>query len=243
MLPEIITPKYTLSLPSTKKKVEFRPFLVKEEKILLTAMETSAPGEEDEAIYRATKQIIKNCTFGKMDSDKLPEFDVEYLFLNIRSKSRGETVDITYTCNNEVKEETCGQDNTVKIVIDDVKVKFPKTDLSKVEITDDIGVKFKYLSTGEISKHDKEDDNVTRLFKVIVDSIDYIYDADKVYKGSETPKKELMAWIESLDDTAFDKINNFFNNKPTLKHKIDFKCKKCGFKHVVELEGLSSFFG
>jgi len=243
MLPKIDVPKYTLKLPSTGKKIEYRPFLVKEEKILLTAMETSEDDEIEQAIQRATKHIIDNCTFGKINADKLPEFDVDFLFLNIRSKSRGEEVDMSFTCNNEVDGKECGQSNSIQVRIDKVRVQFPKEDLSKVEITDDVGIQFKYLTTGELQRYENEKDNVTKLFKVIVDSIDYIYDADKVYKGAETSKKELLEFIESLNDLAFEKITKFFNEKPMLKHTEKFTCSKCGFKHVIELEGLTSFFG
>lgn len=243
MLPKIETPQYKLDLPSNGEVIEYRPFLVKEEKLLLTAMDTSTEEELDSAIRRATVNIISNCTFGKIDANKLPEFDVDFLFLNIRSKSRGEEVELEYTCNNEIDGETCGENTKLKIMIDEVKVKFPETDLRKVEITDDVGIMFKYLSSGEITKYDSEKDNVTKLFKLIVDSIDYIYDEEKIYKGSETPKKELLDFIESLNDKSFEKINEFFNKKPTLKHVEKFTCKKCGFKHVVELEGLASFFG
>jgi hypothetical protein len=243
MLPKIDVPKYTLKLPSTGKKIEYRPFLVKEEKILLTAMETTEDDDMERAIRTATKHIIDNCTFGKINADKLPEFDVDFLFLNIRSKSRGEEVDMSFTCNNEVDGKECGEINSLKVMIDKVRVKFPEEDLTKVEVTEDIGIKFKYLTTGELGRYEQEKNNVTKLFKVIVDSIDYIYDDEKVYKGSETPKKELLEFIESLNDVVFEKINRFFNEKPMLNHVEKFTCKKCGYKHVIELEGLTSFFG
>jgi len=221
MLPKIDVPKYTLKLPSTGKKIEYRPFLVKEEKILLTAMETTEDDEVERAIRAATKHIIDNCTFGKINAD----------------------VDMSFTCNNEVDGKECGEINSLKVMIDKVRVKFPEEDLTKVEVTEDIGIKFKYLTTGELGRYEQEKNNVTKLFKVIVDSIDYIYDAEKVYKGSETPKKELLEFIESLNDVVFEKINRFFNEKPMLNHVEKFTCKKCGYKHVIELEGLTSFFG
>ena len=246
-LPKIDTPVYTLKMPSTGDKVQYRPFLVREEKILLTAMEGAKglKGQEFQSAVRdVIVRIIGNCTDGKIDGDKLPAFDVDYLFLNIRAKSRGEVIEPTFTCN-QVDEagKTCGHVDKYKIKIDEIKIAFPKKDLSKVMITDDIGLQFKFLTTEETKVHDDEKDQIEKMFKIIVDSVDYVFDAENVYKGAETSKQEMMTFVENLTEDAFDKIKEFFAEQPKLKHEIDYTCSKCGHKEPVTLEGLEDFFG
>ncbi len=244
-LPKIVVPEYTLTLPSdSKKKIKYRPFLVKEERLLLTALETAdEKGNDTEVILRdATNRTIRNCTFDKVDIDSLAEFDVEYIFLNIRSKSRGATVKPTYTCRNDVKNVKCGTEVEIPLNLDEVKVIFPEKDLSKVMINDNLGIKFKYLTSIEKHAHDSDKDEVSKLFKIIVDSIDYIFDEESVYKGSETPKNQLVEFIESMDEKTFEKVTKYFDSQPTLRHTLKFDCPKCGWKQDIKLEGLESFF-
>ena len=246
-LPKINTPIYTLKLPSTGDKVQYRPFLVREEKILLTAMEgaKALKGQEFQSAVRdVIVRIIGNCTEGKIDGGKLPAFDVDYLFLNIRAKSRGEVIEPAFTCN-QVDEagKACGHVDTYKIKIDEIKIDFPEKDMSKVMITEDIGLQFKFLTTEEVKIHDDEKDAIEKMFKIIVDSVDYVFDAENVYKGAETSKQEMMTFVENLTEDAFDKIKEFFAEQPKLKHVIDYKCSKCGHKEPVTLEGLEDFFG
>jgi len=246
MLPKIETPVYKIEVPSTKEIVEYRPFLVKEEKILLTAMEGAKDKEENEfeGIVRDTIiKIIGNCTEGKVDGNKLPTFDVDYLFLNIRTKSRGEVLKPSFNCQNVVDGETCGESNEVIINLNDVKIKFPKEDKSKIMINDSVGIQMKYISTEELKYHDKENDDVEKMFKIIVDSIDYIFDNDQIYKSSETPKAEMMKFVETLTEEVFDKIKEFFASVPRLEHTFEYKCSKCGYKEDVTLAGLDAFFG
>ena len=247
-LPKIETPIYSLKLPSDpKKSVTYRPFLVKEEKILLTAMEGAKElkGEEFQRVVRdVILRIIINCTEGKIDGDKLPAFDVDYLFLNIRAKSRGEIIEPSFTCNQEGKDgKLCGNIDKYPIRIDEIKINFPEKDHSKIMIKDDIGLQLKYLSTEEVKVHDGEDDPIEKMFKIIVDSIDFVFDTENVYKGKETSKSEMVTFVESLTEDAFDKIKEFFNHLPTLRHTVDYKCTKCGHKEPVTLEGLEDFFG
>jgi len=246
-LPKIETPMYSLKLPSDKKRtIKYRPFLVKEEKILLTAMEGAKGLKGDEfkaAVRDVILNVIENCVTEKIDSVKLPPFDVDYLFLNIRAKSRGEVIEPSFTCNQEVDGVLCGQIDTHPVQIDEIQVNFPDKDYSKIMITDDVGMQFKYLSNEELKVHDGEKDNIEKMFKIIIDSIDFIFDAENVYKGKETSKGELVEFVGNLTEDAFDKIKEFFNNQPTLKHVVDYKCSKCGHKEPVTLEGLEDFFG
>ena len=249
-LPKIDTPIYKLKLPSNGKTVDYRPFLVKEEKILLTAMEGAKALKGVEfanAVRDVIIRIISNCTDGTVDGYKLPAFDVDFLFLNIRAKSRGEIIEPSFTCNQPVKDgkegEICGTVDKFAVKIDDIKVEFPKEDFSKIMVTDEIGVQFKFLSTEELKVHDKEEDNIEKMFKIIVDSIDYVFDKEGVYKGDETSKGELVEFVGNLTEDVFDKIKQFFGTQPTLKHVISYKCSKCGYKESVTLEGLEDFFG
>ena len=247
-LPKIDTPIYNLKLPSDQKQnVTYRPFLVKEEKILLTAMEGAKDlkGEEFQKVVRDTiLRIIGNCTDGKIDGEKLPAFDVDYLFLNIRAKSRGEMIEPTFTCNQEGPDgNLCGNIDKYSIRIDEIKVDFPDKDYSKIMLTDSIGIQLKFLSTEEVKVHDNETDPIEKMFKIIVDSIDYVFDAENVYKGKETAKNEMVKFVENMHEKAFDEVKEFFGNLPTLRHKVDYKCTKCGHKEPVLLEGLEDFFG
>jgi len=247
-LPKIETPMYNLKLPSDPKQtVTYRPFLVKDEKILLTAMEGAKELKGDEfqnAVRDVILRIITNCTDGKIDGNKLPAFDIDYMFLNIRAKSRGESIEPSFTCNQPGKDgKICGHIDKYSIRIDEIKIDFPEKDYSKIMMTDDIGLQLKFLSVDEIKVHDNESDGIEKMFKIIVDSIDYVFDAENVYKGKETSKGELVQFVENLHEKAFDQIKEFFNNQPTLKHTIQYKCSKCGHKEPVTLEGLEDFFG
>lgn len=249
-LPKIETPVYKLKLPSNGKTVDYRPFLVKEEKILLTAMEGAKKLKGIEfanSVRDVIIHIISNCTNGEVDGYKLPAFDVDFLFLNIRAKSRGEIIEPSFTCNQAKKGgeegEVCGTVDKFSVKIDDIKVEFPKEDKSKIMITDDIGVQFKFLSTEELKVHDKEEDNIEKMFKIIIDSIDYVFDKEGVYKGDETSKGELVEFVGNLNEDVFDRIKEFFDQQPTLKHVVHYKCSKCGYKEEVTLEGLEDFFG
>ena len=248
-LPRIETPVYSLKLPSDKKRtIKYRPFLVKEEKILLTAMEGAKElkGEEFKNAVRDViiLRVIENCVEEKIDANAMPSFDTDYLFLNIRAKSRGEVIEPSFTCNQvNDKGETCGQVDAHPIKIDEINVNFPDKDYSKIMITKDVGIQFKFLSADELKVHDGETDSIEKMFKIIIDSIDFVFDAENVYKGKETSKGELIQFVENLTEDAFDQIKEFFNNQPTLKHTIQYKCSKCGHSEPVTLEGLEDFFG
>jgi hypothetical protein len=247
-LPKLETPIYNLKLPSDKKQtVSYRPFLVKEEKILLTAMEGAKAKKGDEfqnAVRDVILRIITNCTEGKIDGAKLPAFDIDYLFLNIRAKSRGEVIEPSFTCNQPGTDgKPCGHVDKYSIKIDEIKIDFPEKDYSKIMVKDDVGIQLKFLSTEEMKVHDGETDSIEKMFKIIVDSIDYVFDAENVYKGKETSKAEMSTFVEAMTEDVFDKIKEFFGNQPRLRHEVDYKCSKCGHKEPVLLEGLEDFFG
>jgi len=245
-LPTIVVPQYTLTIPSTKKEVKYRPFLVKEEKILLLAMES----EKTEEIIEATKTIINNCVYGDINVEEMPTFDVEYIFLQLRGKAKGEVLDLKYNCPK------CKQEILVDINIDDIAIKRNEEHTKDVKITEELGVMMKYPNLSLQTKIAQEDEKpeVERLFETMIDCIDYIYDKETTYPSKDHTKEEMTIFLESLTDNQFQKISKFFETSPVLKHNIKLHCKnkgkvpkgekkkECGYKEEISLEGLNSFF-
>lgn len=244
-LPKIDLPLYETKLISNGKKVKYRPFTVKEEKLFLMAKET----EDLETTFGAIKQVLTNCVQTDMDIEKLPVFDIEHLFLKIRSVSVGEIVKLQYTCNNhlpleegQTEQKTCGNIveldfdlNTVDVVN---AVKEPK-----IQITDKMGIVMKY-PTFDILKTISDDDEVTdAIMDMTIGCIDYIYDDESIYYTKDYAKEELIDFIESLQTKDLEKIRDFFNMMPKLKKNVMFKCGKCGYEEEIEVEGLQNFFG
>lgn len=227
-LPVVKTPKYELTLPGSGKKITYRPFLVKEEKILMMASESGDP----KSMEMAVGQIVDACVDGGLDIKDLPTFDVEYLFVNLRGKSIGETVDLRVVC------EKCDHEITKRVDVTEVKVVEEKGVDLKVPIADGIGIMMKYPSYGEISQTDAEKDPLS----VISACIDYIYDSDQVYKASECSKEELDQFIESLNHAHLMKLQDFFTKMPRLEKDISWKCEKCGHKNKHKVTGMASFF-
>ena len=247
-LPTITVPKYSLKLPSSGKEVKYRPFLVKEEKILLIAMES----EDEKQILDATTTVIKNCVFGDIDIDTMPLFDIEYIFLWLRAKAKGELIELKYTCPD------CEKNIDVSFNVENVKLKKVKDHANKIELTESLGVVLKYPNMIIQSKLDQFTDksNVEKIFKTIQYCIDYIYDAEATYPAKDHTEKELIDFLESLTDPQFQKIAKFFEDIPSLNHKVHLECKSkikgddkkkektkvCGYKEDIVLEGLASFF-
>ena len=245
-LPTIAVPEYTLKIPSTEKEVKFRPFLVKEEKILLLAMESEKPEE----IIEATKTIIDNCVYDDINVEEMPTFDVEYIFLQLRGKAKGEVLDLKYNCPK------CKQEILVNINIDDIAIKRNEEHTKDVKITEELGVMMKYPNLSLQTKIAQEDEKpeVERLFETMIDCIDYIYDKETTYPSKDHTKEEMTIFLESLTDNQFQKISKFFETSPVLKHNIKLHCKnkgkvpkgekkkECGYKEKITLEGLNSFF-
>lgn len=230
-LPILDTPKYKAKIPSTGEDILFRPYLVKEEKVLMMALES----EDQDQILRAVKEIISACTFGKVNSETLAIFDLEYLFLKLRSKSVGETSNIGIKCKK------CDTSNEVSVNIDALEVTMPAGDVGTIMLTDKIGIKLRYPSVQDVSKLSKFE-GADSVMKTVVTCIDNIFDADKVYPASQSTPRELEQFIESLSSEQFGKIKAFFDDMPGLKHKIEFDCDSCGTHNEFEVKGLQSFF-
>lgn len=237
-LPKIDVPTFKLTLPASKKNITFRPFLVKEQKNLLMAMESN----DSEMIEENIKRILQNCTEEDIDISTLPLVDVEYYFLNLRAKSVGELIESKYKCNNEVDGNLCGKIIDTSFNLTDVKVDFPKDISDVIQLTKDIGVKLKYPDFRVVSELKNLKSSTDMAFEIVINCIDYVFDGDSMYHASETPKKELISFLESLTKEQFSKIEKFIENVPKLSKHIEFDCPKCGYHHSVDVEGLQDFF-
>jgi len=239
-LPKIDTPVYELDLPLSKKHIRFRPFLVKEQKNLMMALEA----DDKETIERNIKQVLTNCTITEdVDIDKLPVIDVEYYFINLRARSVGEMVENDYICTNEVNGEQCGGKMKGVLNLLEIRIDIDPNQKDVIQITDKISIKLKYPEFSLVEKLSKKDSAVDIAFEVVIDSIEWIFDGEQYYNANESTKEELMAFIESLNQDQFKKIESFFDDLPVLNKKIEIKCGKCGFDHTIDVEGLESFFG
>jgi len=234
-LPVLNNPNYEMELPSTGEKIEYRPFLVKEQKILMMAMESKDTSAQSKAVV----DIIKNCTFGKIDDklEGLPTFDIEYMFLQIRQKSVGETVDITITCPDD---ETTKVPVTVNL--EDINVVKTEGHTNVIMITDKIGMTMKYPTMKQIMGYDMNKlDSMEGTFGIIQDCLENVFDADQVY--DEMSKKELSEFIEQMTTDQFQKVTSFFTTMPKLKHTVKVTNPNTGVENEIVLEGMQSFLG
>jgi hypothetical protein len=239
-LPKLDVPTYEIELPVSKKKIKFRPFLVKEQRNLLMAMESN----ESNSIQSAVKDILYNCTLTEdVDIEKLPIIDVEFYFINLRAKSVGEIVESKYRCNNVVEGSECGNIMEHSLDLQKVKVQMNDEISSEIQITPKVIVKLKYPEFGIVKNSMEYTDINDITFNMIARSIEHIYDGEQFYYASETQPQELVEFVESMNQEQFAKIENFFNNLPKLKETVDITCSKCGFHHKIDVEGLESFFG
>jgi hypothetical protein len=239
-LPKIDTPVYDLDLPLSKKHIRFRPFLVKEQKNLMMAMES----DDKQTIERNVKQVLTNCTLTEdVNIEKLPVLDVEYYFINLRARSVGEVVENKYVCTNVVDDKECGNKMLAKFNLLDIAVEIDPDRKDVIQINDKISLKMKYPEFSLVDKLSKKDSTVDVAFEVVIDSIDYIFDGEQYYYAKESTREELMQFIESLSQEQFSRVEDFFNNLPKLNKKVEMKCSKCGFDHTISMEGLESFFG
>lgn len=238
-LPKIDTPIYELELPLSKKKIKYRPFLVKEQKNLLMAMESN----DTDSIEKNIKQVLTNCTITKkVDIDSLPVLDIEYYFLHLRARSVGEVVENKYRCDNTVDDRTCGNIMETSFNILDIKVEFKKENQDVIQLTPKISIKLKYPEFSVLKKLKDMTSASELAFEMIANSIDYIYDGEQFYYAKETTHEELVDFIGSLNQQQFSLIEEFFANMPKLEKKIQMKCSKCGFDHSLDVEGLENFF-
>jgi hypothetical protein len=239
-LPKIDAPVYEIDLPLSKKHIRFRPFLVKEQRNLMMAMES----DDKETIEKNIKQVLHNCTLTTdINIDLLPIIDVEFYFLNIRARSVGEVIETKYRCENEVDSKPCNNLMESSINLLDINVEINENAKDVIQLTETIAIKLKYPEFALLDRATKFDSATDMAFQMIVESIEYIYDGEQYYYPNETDPTELVEFVESLNAEQFTKIEDFFNNLPTLNKKIEITCSKCGFDHTIEVEGLDNFFG
>ena len=231
-LPVINTPTYELVVPSTKETLVYRPFLVKEEKILLMAMEE----EKDSQLNRALKQVVHNCTFEKIDVGKLPLFDLEYIFLRIRAKSVGEVAKLQVLCEDDGETYV-----PIEVDLETIEVEFQEDHSTKIELTDEIGIEMGY-PTFEFLNFKADQTEVNQLFDIIGSSIERVYEGETVYEKADFSKKDLKVFLESLTSEQFLRVQKFFETMPRLRHKLEVTNPKTKKVNEITLEGLQAFF-
>ncbi len=236
-LPNIVTPTYELELPSSGETIQYRPFLVKEEKVLVIALES----EDTKQITNAIKTVLKNCIQTKgIKVEQLPTFDIEYLFLNIRGKSVGETVDVNVTCPDDEVTTT-----KVTIDLDAIQVQKNEEHTNQIKLDDSIMMELKYPSLEQFIKtnFDFSDDNaMDQSFQLIGQCIDKIYTEEEVWTAADCTKKEINDFLESMNSSQFKDIEKFFETMPKLQHTVTVKNPKTKVESEVVIEGLASFF-
>lgn len=231
-LPQLNSARYTTVIPSLGKEVQYRPYLVKEEKILMLAMESN----DQQHIIRAIKDVLANCIFDNVDIEKLAMFDLEYLFLMLRSKSVGETVELKAKC------QSCDAQTEVDLRIPDIEPPVAEG-ANVIELTKNIGITLRYPTIKDIESF-KEDDlkSMDGLQKLIIQLIDTIYDEESVHDATQETKKDLQDFVDTFNNEQFMRVAAFFDKLPALTHRIQFKCMGCGEDNDIELKGLQSFF-
>jgi len=234
-LPKLITPTYELEIPSTDEKIKYRPFLVKEEKILMMAMESKASAD----ITQAVKDIVTECTFGKVKIDNMPMFDVEYIFLNIRAKSVGEVSKLKLLCPDDGKTYA-----EVELNLNDVKVHVGEDHTNKIELDNGMGMIMNYPTIDSFKDSGIRDINASNMLEVISGCIMQIYEEEgkKTYDPKDQSKKELTDFIEQLNTKQFKDVQKFFETMPKMKHEITIKNPKTKKESKVTLTGLNDFF-
>jgi hypothetical protein len=236
-LPILETQSYELTLPSADVKVKYRPFLVKEEKVLLQALES----EDQKQIVNALKEIVRACTFGSLNVDDLPTFDLEYIFLQIRAKSVGEVAKLKVLCPDDKKTYADIEIDLTKV---EVQVDDSHTNNIVIDENKKIGMIMKYPTLGSVDPSmDFTKEQTNKIFQLIGNSIYQVYEDDKIYNTTDYTKEELNKFIESLSTKAFGDIQNFYNTMPKLIHEVEIENPKTKVKSKVTLQGLTDFFG
>jgi hypothetical protein len=236
-LPKIATPIYELEIPSLKKKIRYRPFLVKEEKILIIALESEDPKQ----IANAVKNVISNCILSKgIKVEDLSTFDIEYLFLNIRGKSVGESVDVLITCPDDETTQV-----PMSINLDEITVEVDPKHSCDIKLDDTLTLRMRYPSMTEFIKNNFDSGDgvsVDDTFDLIISCIEQIYSEEESWTASDSTKKEMLEFVEQLSSKQFKEVEKFFETMPKLSHTIKVKNPKTGVESEVVLEGLSAFF-
>ena len=234
-LPKINAPEYSLVVPSTQVEVKYRPFLVKEEKLLLIAQETG----DEKALYTAIKNLIHNCCHGQLDVDTMPLFDVEYVFLQLRSKSVGEFADVLVICPDDNETEI-----NVKVNLNELTVDLPSKDHNKIQLTDDIGIVMAYpnLASVLLTAIDKDKSASDIMFDTILECMFQIWQGEEVFAATDYSHKEKLDFIDSLSHDQFEKIQQFFETMPTVKKEVEVMNPNTNVLSKVNIEGMNSFF-
>ena len=234
-LPKLTTPTYELEIPSTDEKIKYRPFLVKEEKILMMALES----KQEKDITQAVKDIVKECTFNKVIIDNMPMFDVEYIFLNIRSKSVGEVSKLKILCPDDKKTYA-----DVELDLNEVNVQVGEDHTNKIDLGNGTGMIMQYPSIDSFKDSGIRDINASNMLEVISTCILQIYEDEgkKVYNSKDQTQKELTDFIEQLNTKQFKDVQKFFDTMPKLKHEITVKNPKTKVESKITLSGLNDFF-
>ena len=237
-LPKIATPTYELELPSTQKPIHYRPFLVKEEKLLVLALES----EDIKEITTAIKNVFKSCIKTRgVKVENLPTFDIEFLFLNIRGKSVGEDIEVNLICPDDGKTQV-----PVTINIDDVQIQRTEGHTNKIKLDSSLMMELKYPSLSEFIKNNfdfNEQNVMDQSFEMIASCVDKIYNKEEVWAAADCTKKEITAFLESMNTNQFKEIEKFFETMPKLSHKVNITNPNTKVESEVVMEGLSSFFG
>ena len=237
-LPKIATPTYELVLPSTEQTIQYRPFLVKEEKLLVIALES----EDNKQITTAIKAVLKNCVLTKgIKVEQLPTFDIEFLFLNIRGKSVGEQLEVNIVCPDDETTQV-----TVDIDLDDIEVERNDDHTKQIKLDENLMMEMKYPSLDQFIKNNfdfNEENVMDQSFDLIASCIDKIYNEEEVWVAADCTKKEISTFLESMNTTQFKEIEKFFETMPKLSHKVKITNPNTNVESEVVMEGLSSFFG
>lgn len=237
-LPMNPSPTYTLTIPSTKKQLKYRPFLVREQKSLLIAQQS----EEDSVMFDTIKQVIKSCAQSEIDVDKLASFDVEYIFLQLRAQSVGEIAELLFKCDNDHGDDT--KPIQVNLDLREAKVEEFPNHVAKIDLYDNVGVVMKYPNVDTLKKINNIDidDDLNAVIDVVIDCIDYVYDAEEVYSAADQTRQELEEFLNNMTADQFERIRNFFITMPKLRLYFKYTCPVCAKEHSKYLEGLASFF-
>jgi len=234
-LPKLNTPTYELTIPSTNETVSYRPYLVKEEKILLLALES----QDERQMIRAIKDVITACTDGAVDTSRIAMFDLEYIFTQLRAKSVGESVQLSVKCDK------CEKNNDVAINLENVRLSNSDKVNDTIELTDTIGVKMRYPSVDTVlqSRANEDSSAVDLIFSLLIECIDSIYSGEEIFDAASQSREELNEFLESLNSDQFSRIREFVENIPAAEIDASFKCSHCGEHNEKLLRGLANFFG
>lgn len=238
-LPKISYPIFEVYLRSLDKKVKFRPFLVKEEKLILMAKEA----QDLSSLLDTVKQIINNCALENINVDEIPLFDLELIFINLRLKSVGEVLELTYKCENVVEQDKCGNNMSFEVDLNEVKVVEPENHSNKVMINDSVGVILRYPSLKISNSIAGQVDDLGNILDLIFEHLDYVFDEESKYEAGSFTKEDFYEFMGSLSLDQLEPFKNFFATLPYVETTKQITCNKCNFSHKIVVRGIDDFFG